>query len=136
KVSNVEVLTRAGLPSMYTMLRQRRLSWLGHVRRMEDGRIPKDILYRELSAGKRTIGRPNLRFKDVMKRDMKALDINTQSWEDLAADRPKWRDTLTKQLKSGEKCMMRASKDKQARRKVLNSYSQGIIYRCDFCGKE
>uniref|UniRef100_K7EZU2 Reverse transcriptase domain-containing protein n=1 Tax=Pelodiscus sinensis TaxID=13735 RepID=K7EZU2_PELSI len=77
KVSNFEVLTRAGLPSMYTMLRQRRLRWLGHVRRMEDGRIPKDIVYGELASGKRTTGCPNLRFKDVVKRDMKAIDINT-----------------------------------------------------------
>ena len=45
KVTNVEVLTRAGLTSIYTLLRQRRLRWLGHVSRMDDGRIPKDILY-------------------------------------------------------------------------------------------
>ena len=30
---------------MYTLLRQRRLRWLGRVRRMEDGRIPKYIIY-------------------------------------------------------------------------------------------
>jgi len=33
----------------YTLLRQRRLRWLGHVNRMNDGRISKDILYRELA---------------------------------------------------------------------------------------
>ena len=44
KVPNADVLSRAGLPTMYTLLRQRRLRWLCHVRRMEDGRIPKDIL--------------------------------------------------------------------------------------------
>ena len=43
KVTNADVLSRAGLHSVYTLLRQRRLRWLGHVRRMEDGRIPKDI---------------------------------------------------------------------------------------------
>ena len=36
--TNVEVLNIAGLPSMYTLLRQRRLRWLGHVHRMKDGR--------------------------------------------------------------------------------------------------
>ena len=51
KNPNTEVLARAGLPSMLTLLRQRRLRWLGHVRRMEDGRIPKDILYGQLAAG-------------------------------------------------------------------------------------
>ena len=48
-----EVLSRAGLPSKFTLLRERRLRWLGHVRRMDDGRIPKDILYEELAAGRR-----------------------------------------------------------------------------------
>ena len=47
---------------------------LGHVCRMEDGRIPKDILYGELATGQRNTGRPHLRFKDVCKRDMRALD--------------------------------------------------------------
>ena len=41
KVTNAGVLSRAGLPNRYTLLRQRILRWLGHVRRMEDGRIPK-----------------------------------------------------------------------------------------------
>ena len=59
KVTNTYVLSRAGLPTMYILLQQRRLSWLGHVRRMEDGRIPKDIIYEELAAGQRIVGRPH-----------------------------------------------------------------------------
>ena len=65
KVTNTDVLPRAVLPSMYTLLRQRRLRWLGHIRRMEDGRIPKGILYDELALGRRTTGRPHLHYKDV-----------------------------------------------------------------------
>ena len=37
KVPNAQVLARASLLTMYTLLRQRKLRWLGHVRRMEDG---------------------------------------------------------------------------------------------------
>ena len=103
RVTNIEVLSRAGLPTMYTLLRQRRLRWLGHVHRMEDGRIPKDILYGELATGRRNIGRPQLRFKDVCKRDMKSLDINTESWEKLAADFSSWRSTLHFRLQASEK---------------------------------
>ena len=79
KVPNNAVLARAQIPSMFTLLKRRRMRWLGHVTRMEDGRIPKDLLYGELQHGTRPRGRPNLRFKDVCKRDMKALniDINT-----------------------------------------------------------
>ena len=39
---------------------------------------------------------------------MKALDINTESWEDLAADRMMWRSTLTRQLKTGEEKPVKA----------------------------
>ena len=53
---------------MYTLLSERRLRWLGHVYRREDGRIPKDILYGELAAGQRGLGQPQLRYKDVCKR--------------------------------------------------------------------
>ena len=73
---NTEVLDRAGLPTMYTLFRQRRIRWIGHVRRMEDSRIPKDILYGQLAVGKRPRGRPQLRYKDVCKRDMRALEID------------------------------------------------------------
>ena len=65
KVTKAYVLSRAGLPSMYTLLRQRRLRWLGHVRRMDDGHIPKYILYGELALGRRTTGHPHFRYKDV-----------------------------------------------------------------------
>ena len=65
KVTNADVLSRVGLPNMYTLIIQSRLLWLGHVRRMEDGRIPKDIIYSDLAMGRRTIGRPHLRYKDV-----------------------------------------------------------------------
>ena len=42
RVTNAEVLQRAGILSMFSLLSQRRLKWLGHVRRMEPGRIPRD----------------------------------------------------------------------------------------------
>ena len=58
---------------------------------MDDGEIPKDILYGELAEGTRSTGRRNLRFKDVCKRDLKAGNINLASWEALAADRSHWR---------------------------------------------
>jgi len=43
--SNTVMLSRYGLPTVFTMLRQRRLLWLGYVRRMKDGRIPKYIVH-------------------------------------------------------------------------------------------
>ena len=62
---NTEVLERANMRSMYTILCERRLRWVGHVKRMDRGRLPKDLLYGELAEGLRHAGRPKLHFKDV-----------------------------------------------------------------------
>ena len=67
---------------------------------MEDGRTPKYIIYGEMALGRRTIGRPHLRYKDVCVRDMKAVDIDTMSLEGLAADRSKWRSALKQHTKT------------------------------------
>ena len=61
---------------------------------MPDGRLPKDVLYGELRSGERSRGRPLLRFKDVVKRDMLAMDIAADTWEQLAEDRAEWRCQL------------------------------------------
>ena len=61
---------------MYTTFSQRRL---GHVLRMNDERIIKDLLYSELVVGKRNIGQPRLRYKDDCKRDLKSLNVELMS---------------------------------------------------------
>ena len=104
---------------------------------MEDGRIPKDILYGELASGRRSKGRPQLCYKDVCKRDMKALDINTEPWEDLAVDCMMWRGTLNQYLKEGEKKMVNAEIGKRACRKEHNSSNRPeTTHKCDFCGRD
>ena len=70
------------------------MRWLGYVTRMKGGRIPKDLLYGELATGKRPMGRSQLRFKDVWKRDLQALGINIDSWEVTATDRNAWKHTV------------------------------------------
>jgi hypothetical protein len=54
RVTNTSVLAQAGMPSLFAILSQRRLCWLGHVCLMEDSRIPKDS---------RPTGRPTWRAK-------------------------------------------------------------------------
>ena len=132
------MLEIAGLPSIYTLLRQRRLRWLGHVHRMEDGRIPKDLLYGELEIGERARGRPLLRYRDVCKRDMKALDIDVASWETTAADRDAWKLTLKRQLPQGESRWKATVAEKRARRKAKASehLHTPSIFICSNCGRD
>ena len=70
---------------------------LYHVARMEDGRIPKDMLDGELATGSRPTCRLTLRYKDVCKRDLRAGDIAATDLEALAADLSVWRLTQNQQ---------------------------------------
>jgi transcription termination factor 2 len=94
KITNSTVLDRASIPSMFALLTQRRLRWLGHVRRMDDHRLPKDVLFGELAEGTRSVGRPLLRYKDVCKREMSFGGVDASGWEVLALDRSRWRGAV------------------------------------------
>ena len=119
-ITNDEVLKRVGIPSMFSILAKRRLRWLGHVARMEDGRIPKDMLYGygELATGSRPAGRPTLRYKDVCKRDLRAGDIAPTDLEALAADRNVWRLTTKSAAVKIEQKLKEQREMKRQRRRV------------------
>jgi len=104
---------------------------------MEDGRIPKDILYGQLASGKRRTGRLQLCYSDACKRDMKALDIKFRDWEDLAADLLKLRAALTTHLKFGEMRMSAVAEEKRTRRKERqpSTSTDNTTHKCDTCGK-
>lgn len=100
KVPNEEVLHRASLPSMADILIEKNLRWLGHVHRMEEDRLPRQLLYSQLCEGKRNQGRPRLRFKDVVKRNLTWRNIQTTSWQTTANNRLAWRAAIKTKPKS------------------------------------
>ena len=84
KVTNKEILERTGLPSMEGLLIKKNLQWTGHLMGMSPDRLPKQVLYSQLSSGQRKRGRPRLRFKDTIKRNQKLRDITIESWTSLS----------------------------------------------------
>ena len=123
---------RAYLPSMYSLLKQRCLRWLGHVCRTEEDRIPKEILFGELAEGKCPAGRPQLRFKDICKRDLKSMNIDTNSWETLAKDRSAWRGAVINGLDTFEETLTSNTEEKRRRRKM----KQQEGHKDPTCGKD
>ena len=91
KVTNKDILKQTRLPSMEDPLIRKNLRWTGHLTRMSPDRLPKQVLYSQLSSGHRKRGRPRLRFKDTIKRNLKLRDIKTDSWTSLSQQRDKWR---------------------------------------------
>ena len=81
-----EVLKRASLPSIESILLQEQLHWAGHVTRMEDIRMPKPVFFSELQEGKRNHGAPRKRYKDQLKRQLAQAGISHQSGQQEALD--------------------------------------------------
>ena len=94
KVTNKEIFKLTGLPSMEDLLIRKKLWWTGHLMRLSPDRLPKQVLYSQLSSGHRKRGRPRLRFKNIIKRNLKLRDIKIDSWTSLSQQRDKWRVTV------------------------------------------
>ena len=77
KITNDDILTKVGLPSISDILMEKRLRWLGHFQKLEPDRLSRQLLYSQLQYGTGRRGQPNLRFKVVMKRNMKHRNINS-----------------------------------------------------------
>ena len=68
KIPDTEVLEQTGLPSIYTMLQKMQVRWAGHVVRMPDSRLPKQLLYGELCRASAQSGDRRRDSKTVSKR--------------------------------------------------------------------
>ena len=53
---------------------------------MEDGRIPKAVLYGEHVSAARRVNLPTLLFGDTSKHDIKCAPTSIESWESAAVD--------------------------------------------------
>jgi hypothetical protein len=62
------------------------ISWLGHLERMEEDRMPKKIFTQELK-GTRRKGRPRKGQKEEVERDIQVLGV--RRWRELVTDRKK-----------------------------------------------
>ena len=72
------------------MIKSRRLRWVGHVARMEEGRSAFKILT-DKPTGKRSLGRPRRRWEDNIRMDLEEIGLNACNWVDSAQDRDYWR---------------------------------------------
>jgi hypothetical protein len=73
--------------SIVKWIKRQRISWLGHLERMEKDRMPKKIFTQELE-GRRRRGRPRKEWREV-ERDLQVLGV--RRWRELVIDRDKWR---------------------------------------------
>ena len=92
---NIRLLRCTGLTTMYTKVSQHMICWIGYVLMINNEHIPKSLIYSELVGGKRNVGRPRLRYKNVCKIDLNSLHIDIDDWEKLIDDCNKWLSLFT-----------------------------------------
>ena len=103
-------------------LMKRRLEWLGHLARMPNCRIPKMCLFGWLPKT-RPPGGPRRRWRDVAKKDLKAVKIDEDTWYDKALNRQEWLDT----------CREGVSKYHQAQQQLPRRPKE---VECTVCGRQ
>ena len=128
------------MQNVYTFLKLAQLRWTGHVTRMPDERLPKQILYGELQAGKRSHGGQKKLYKDTLKTSLKDFNIQKESWEQIAQDRTKWRCLI--RWGAGEYEAKRISEAEQkraqrkARAKVAPTELSSSELSCSICNRQ
>ena len=131
KITNNEVLQCVKMDGIKAMLMRAQLRWVGHVQRMSDDRMPKQIFYSELSSGARNRGGQRKSYKDTLKQTLKLTGINTETWHELAENRTAWRQTAKKGILSFETERLKTRADKREKRKTKDAL--GIKYPTKSC---
>jgi len=72
-------------------IKGQRISWLGHLERMEEDRMPRKIFTQELEGARRR-GRPRKEWKEEVERNLQVLGV--RRWRELVIDREKWKDIV------------------------------------------
>ena len=133
-VPNQEILRRAELSGIEAMLSSAQLRWTGHMLRMDDRRLPKQLLHAELSAGDRHAGGQRKRYKDVLKSTLKACIIPLGTWQAMAQDRTAWRAATRKGTENFEKTRLESLDQKRLARKNRIP-NPNTATSCQICGK-
>ena len=100
---------------------------------MPEERLPKKILYGEQEMGKRSHGGQKKRYKDTLKASLKDFNIPTDSWEQIAQDRTKWRGLIRKGASEYETKRISEDEQKRAQRKPRSKASPTELSCSDLC---
>ena len=117
------------------MIQRMRLRWLGHVARMKDERMPKWLLYGELTGvPRRPACKPKQRWIDVVDRDLQQIGLQrgfkSLEWQSLALNRTSWRERIDKHYKDNRE---RYFEEKEQSRQIRKRQAVGK-FECPVAG--
>ena len=119
-----------------SILTQRRLRFLGHLSRMPNERLPKQLLVSAPVGGQRSAGGQKRRWNDVVSSELKQCNLSG-TWREQAQERDSWRNTikhsvevLNKQAEDTEK----SRKDEKKRRREQRLIDSENTLHCSHPG--
>ena len=89
KVGDEEFKDVYFLPTIFRVIKSRRMIWSGHVARMGERRGVYRVLV-GIPKGKITLGRPRRRWENNMKLEHQEVGCGGMDWIELARDRDRW----------------------------------------------
>jgi hypothetical protein len=134
RISNADVLVRAGMSSMFATLSQRPLCWL--VNHLQDGRwthLKEHPVWQAC--------RPVLRYKDVCKRGLKSCNISPADLKTASSDRSSWQTnvkTIVKQAEEDREIQRKESKSRKQQRTQTSTATTTVPttdHTCSKCGR-
>ena len=140
RCTNTSILEATKCTSIEAMLIRNQLRWAGHVLRMPEYRLPKQVLFSQLKEGTRTKGGQKKHFKDNLKANLKKCNINDNNWETLTQDRVSWKRILHEGATHFEDTRRQEDQRKRTQRKERDkTRDQGPTLPCSnicqICGK-
>ena len=91
--SNEELNRLIGNKNIINYIKAQRLAWFGHVHRMADNTMVKQV-YEWSPALTRSLGRPKNSWEDDVKSDITSMKIT--NWRDCIRNWPKWKEFVEK----------------------------------------
>ncbi len=95
EISNERLFKLTGMKPLENYVRYHRLRWAGHVRRMTDDRLPKKVLFGQVTGGNAKRGRPKANWTDSLDDDCKYVNILVGKWAKEAECRAEWRNKIS-----------------------------------------
>ena len=99
---NTIIRKLAQLPRLYTILSQRKMRLLGHLVRMDDHRLPKELIVSAPAGGRRAVGGQKLRWDNLISRNLRERGIS-DTWYYQVQDRTTWRSMRRTRLEDVNK---------------------------------
>ena len=97
-ISYSKLYEQYGSNPLSRAIAKERLRWLGHVLLMKDDRLPKILLFDQLSGATRKAGRPCLDWEDIIYEDLKEMGTSWDGVKREALNRLGWRRSVCSYL--------------------------------------